>query len=381
VLSTVLGITPTVQAPPNDYCCGYKIGDIVIAPHRTADCGGVVFAFAHRFFAGDSAGTRTQNQRIKSPLLCRLSYGVNCAQLYPVGTTSRHIILGGVCSTDLERLVNSWIRMNWYVSAALAVVAALAIALLAYKKKTLTIDGALAAAAVGALIVIGAGWWGGVILLTFFVSSSALSIIRAKRKGTSTDRHSRGNRRDMVQVLANGGAAAVFAIVFGINEKPFAFAASAGAIAAANADTWATEIGGMSRQIPRLLFSRKRVEPGVSGGVTLAGFIASLAGAASIGLVAGLGIALGAVDLSKTAALVIASLTIGGLFGSIVDSVLGESVQAVYFCPTCNTETEDRVHKCGSETKRLRGIDGFNNDVVNAVATLSGALVAGLLTF
>ncbi len=271
--------------------------------------------------------------------------------------------------------------MNWFISATLAVLAASAIALLAYRRKTLTLDGALAAATVGALIVIGAGWWGGVILLTFFVTSSVLSILRARQGEPTTQRHARGSTRDAVQVLANGGIATAFAIIFGVTDEPVAFAAFAGAIAAANADTWATEIGGMSKQLPRMLFSWKRVEPGVSGGVTLAGTTASVAGATCIGVIAGLGIAMGAVDVDIGSARIVAALAVGGFAGSMVDSVLGETIQAVYFCAACNTETEDRVHKCGSETKRLRGIGGFNNDVVNAVATLSGAIVAGLLTF
>src|SRR3954471_6085523 len=130
--------------------------------------------------------------------------------------------------------------MNDLISAALAVASAVAIAFLAYRKQTLSIDGAIAAAAVGTMIVVGAGWWGGAILLTFFVTSSALSLIRARRSDAQPDRNKRGHQRDAVQVLANGGIAATFALVFGISARPWAFGAFAGAIAAANADTWAT---------------------------------------------------------------------------------------------------------------------------------------------
>jgi uncharacterized membrane protein len=71
---------------------------------------------------------------------------------------------------------------------------------------------------------------------------------------------------------------------------------------------------------------------------------------------------------------------VAGFVGSVVDSFLGASVQAVYLCPSCGVETENRVHHCGSEAKRLRGIGVINNDVVNVAATLSGAIVAGVLT-
>jgi uncharacterized protein (TIGR00297 family) len=270
--------------------------------------------------------------------------------------------------------------MNEFVSGAIAVAAAIAIAFVAYRKQTLSTDGAIAAAAVGALIVIGADWWGGVILLTFFVTSSALSLIRARQGDAQIDRHSRGHQRDAVQVLANGGVATAFALLFGLIDKPWAFGGFAGAIAAANADTWATEIGRMKGHNPRMLLSRKPVAPGASGGVTLAGILASLGGALSVGIVGGIGVAIGAVDISTSTALMIVALAIGGFVGSSVDSALGETVQAVYFCPFCQVETEDRVHNCGSETKLVRGFRVFNNDVVNACATLSGALVALLLT-
>lgn len=270
--------------------------------------------------------------------------------------------------------------MSEIISALAAVVAASGVALLAYRRRTLAMSGAVAAAIVGALIVIGAGWWGGLILITFFITSSAFSLMRARRRSGTSDRHARGHRRDAIQVAANGGLATLFAILYGLTDKPAVFAAFAGALAAANADTWATEIGGMSGQRPRLLLSGKRVEPGVSGGVTTAGLLASLAGAACIGLVAALGIALGLVDHAPGTVRILVALTIGGFVGSIVDSALGESVQAVYFCPVCEVETEERVHRCGNEAKRLRGNGVINNDAVNGLATLTGAVVAGLLT-
>jgi uncharacterized protein (TIGR00297 family) len=270
--------------------------------------------------------------------------------------------------------------MNSIVSAALAIVAALIIALFAYRRNTLSPSGALAATIVGALIVIGVGWWGGVILLTFFISSSALSLMSAKKRPKAIDRHARGHQRDAVQVLANGGIASVFAIAFGFNDSSFAFAAFAGALAAANADTWATEIGGMSGQAPRLILSGKSVAAGVSGGVTPAGLGASLAGGASIGLVAALGIAIGAIEHTSTPARIIVATTVAGFAGSVLDSVIGERWQAVFYCPVCNLETEDHVHRCGNQAKRLRGISVINNDAVNALATATGALVAGLLT-
>src|SRR5206468_12197817 len=92
----------------------------------------------------------------------------------------------------------------------------------------------------------------------------------------------RGPRRTARQVVANGGVAAVAAV---LGSWP----AAAAAIAAAAADTWATEIGAFSPLPPRLITSGRRVTRGTSGGITVLGTLGRVAGAA---LIAGLTTAL-----------------------------------------------------------------------------------------
>jgi uncharacterized membrane protein len=74
--------------------------------------------------------------------------------------------------------------------------------------------------------------------------------------------------------------------------------------------------------------------------------------------------------------LVIAALA-GGLAGSMMDSVLGATVQGSYRCPRCGKVTESRVHRCGTRTELIKGASWVNNDLVNTVATLVGAAVTG----
>jgi uncharacterized membrane protein len=71
------------------------------------------------------------------------------------------------------------------------------------------------------------------------------------------------------------------------------------------------------------------------------------------------------------------AITFAGLVGSLLDSILGATIQGIYRCPQCDKETERHpVHLCGSETTLIRGWRWLNNDLVNFIASVSGALTA-----
>jgi uncharacterized membrane protein len=146
-----------------------------------------------------------------------------------------------------------------------------------------------------------------------------------------------------------------------------------------NADTWATELGVLHRGRPRLLTTGRPVEPGTSGAISATGTAAALAGGALIGLAAaGFDLAAGAGPGAAVARLGVTALA--GLGGSLADSLLGATVQAIYYCDRCCQETERHPrHRCGAPTRRLRGWPWLNNDWVNAIASGAGALLAAAL--
>ena len=156
-----------------------------------------------------------------------------------------------------------------------------------------------------------------------------------------------------------------------------------GALATVNADTWATELGVLARGQPRLITSGHPVEVGTSGGVTVEGFAASLAGAMFIGVVgfvliqAAARATTGAWLLSDWVVVLVAAIS--GFLGSAFDSLLGATAQAIYYCDKCGVETERTRHRCGEPTRLIRGRRWLNNDWVNFLASLAGALVAGIL--
>ncbi|MCC6299242.1 MAG: DUF92 domain-containing protein [Anaerolineales bacterium] len=247
---------------------------------------------------------------------------------------------------------------------------ALLIASLAYRARSLSKSGALAAALLGTIIFgLGGVAWA-VLLLTFFITSSALSRAFKKRKQGLNEKYSKGDQRDAGQVFGNGGLAAAFVIVhYFFPESDIGWIGFAASLAAVNADTWATELGVLNPSAPRMITDlRKRVEKGTSGGISLVGTLASLAGSALIALLA---------SLMTDHWSHFLPITFSGLAGSLFDSFLGATVQAMYFCPKDSKETEKHpLHTCGTETVHLRGWKWLTNDWVNFACGVFGAAVA-----
>lgn len=257
------------------------------------------------------------------------------------------------------------------------VVAAAFVAYAAYRARSLSVSGAVAATVVGGAIVAGAGWWAGLVLVVYFASSSALSHISARRKPT-TDQV-RGKRRDAIQVLANGGVAALLALacILVSNSEAIQIGVYV-AIAAATADTWATELGRLGRRSPRLITTGRRAAPGTSGAISLAGTSAALLGAAFIAVLAIPGLRL-AENYTMPGIFAFLLVTLAGFGGAIVDSFLGATVQHRRWCPTCRLPTEQIVHTCNTRTEPVSGPEWLNNDTVNAAAIAAAAIVSLLV--
>ncbi len=242
----------------------------------------------------------------------------------------------------------------------------------AYKLGALSASGAAAAAVVGGMIFGLGGIAWATLLLIFFISSSLLSRSYALKKKSMRDKFAKGSRRDYGQVFANGGLAVVLVLAHRVTpDQEWLWIAFAGCMAAVTADTWATELGVLSPASPRLIMNGAVVSRGTSGGVTLMGYLASLAGAGIIGFAA----AMFTPTLPGVGVILIVIL--GGLAGTTIDSLLGATLQGIYYCPSCDKETESYpVHHCGTETTHLRGWQWLNNDLVNLVCSFVGAGVA-----
>lgn len=211
------------------------------------------------------------------------------------------------------------------------------VAAIAWRVRALTVGGAVAGTLIGGAIYgFGGVYWAG-LLLTFFATSSALT-----RAGREQKPAADSMGRTAAQVLANGAVAAAFAVAHSGSAALWITAGFAGAIAAATADTWATEIGLLSRTPPRLITTGRVCEPGQSGGITSLGTRGGIAGAGVIAL-------LGNVLLGTS----FLGVLVAGISAMIVDSLLGATLE-----------------------RRWRLV---TNDTVNLMTTTTGAVLATAL--
>ncbi|MBI4503175.1 MAG: DUF92 domain-containing protein [Gemmatimonadetes bacterium] len=279
---------------------------------------------------------------------------------------------------------------------ALGIALAPAIAILGFAAHWLTLDGALAASIIGAVVFGAGGIPAAVALVLFFVSGSVLSRLKVRgawcvvrgvagrdpgatpwpRSASPTHHAPRTTHqasegpRTARQVLANGfWAAAGSALV--PSTPLLGSAVVLGSLAAAQSDTWATEIGVRRGGEPRLVTTWARVPRGTSGAVSGIGTWGGIAGAvvlAAAGAVAG---------FSHRAAI---AGFIGGVLGMLADSLLGATIQGKFQCDGCNERTERRRHHCGRACRTVSGWKWLDNDGVNFLATGTGGSIAALLS-
>jgi len=245
----------------------------------------------------------------------------------------------------------------------------LLIAFVAYYKKSLTLSGFIAATIVGTIIFMFGSYIIWSLLIFFFVSSSILSKLHP-----SEDEK---NGRNYLQVLANSIVTLVFITLYYIFQDMVYMIVSVVAIAASTSDTWASEIGALSRSKPFSILTFKKMEKGLSGAVSVIGIIASLMGAIAISLLFS---TLYFINNSFEILLFFEYtiiIIIAGFLGSILDSYLGVLLQAKY-----QDIKTGKIKEFISNTENYILISGkkfITNNAVNFIMVLIISIITYLL--
>ncbi len=212
----------------------------------------------------------------------------------------------------------------------------------AIRFKKLTPAAAVTGGLLGAFLYLGCGIMGLALMALFFLLGTLSTSWKKERKQTLDGNAAHQPTRKTGQVVANAGVAAACSLLgFLLPDKSALFQTMmAGSFAAATADTLSSELGTVYGRRFFNILTLKPDQKGLDGVVSIEGTITGLAGAALIGLVYTL----------KEQHLLI--LTIAGFIGNIFDSILGATLERKGF---------------------------LNNDMVNFLNTLTGALTAAVL--
>jgi uncharacterized protein (TIGR00297 family) len=247
--------------------------------------------------------------------------------------------------------------------------------LISAKLKLLTKGGMYAALFIGALVAIFGGLTWLSLLLAFYLAAGALTRFRYRIKLEKGTAETKGGARSWTNVFANGGVAALFAVFEGAFTGGIYFGGFLGALSSAASDTLATEVGTLYPNEPRMITRlRRKVKAGTSGALSPYGELGIVVAAILLGVVA-FAFHIESWSLPK---MLLVSVS-AGFVGSTSDSLLGATLQARYYCPTCEEETESNPHKCSSECRLIRGTRFLNNHSVNLVSTMVGGLVGVVL--
>lgn len=256
----------------------------------------------------------------------------------------------------------------------IGLICSLIIIFLGFKKGMLSTGGSIAAIVLGTCVYYFGGIFLSAIMVTFFLSSSILTSFKKGLKLNLKEVHEKEGKRDVFQVAANGAFGIIYGGLFYYTGNKVFMLGYAVLFAAAASDTWASEIGVLSKLEPKSIIDFKPMERGLSGGISILGIAASIFGAGFISIVF-LIFYLLIYGISVESLILFAFVAVFGFSGSIIDSLLGALLQGKYRCKICGKHTEKRTHH-GEATELISGIRIINNDVVNIVSTFVASILA-----
>ncbi|RWS10469.1 transmembrane protein 19-like protein [Dinothrombium tinctorium] len=282
--------------------------------------------------------------------------------------------------------------VRWLASFAIPT----AIDIWGLSRRSLDWSGALAGLIIGFILTL-SNYCFSASLFAFFVTSSRATKYKQSLKKKFEAEHKEGGQRNWVQVICNGGVACELAILYMIErgiagEIPINFIhdynaswfaiAVLGALSCCNGDTWASELGTvLSKQEPRLITTLQKVPKGTNGGVTVIGLFVSAAGGLVIGAAFYLALLLSvnrdilAISPPQWPIIVIGLFC--GLLGSVIDSLLGATLQY----SGLDTETGKIVENKGEKVRYISGIRLLDNHSVNLLSGLITAIIAPYFSF
>lgn len=316
-----------------------------------------------------------------------------------------------------------------------------------YRKGSLSLDGAVTASIVGYASMANPFIGYGLTLITFYLAGSRATKFKARvkeqlethaslasaaeRKTNSAERDTSSGNRNAVQVLCNSATAVIACVAFSALNRGVAHPdplakgslmvlsgagvevvvsnllltlVVSGHYAACMGDTLASELGILSRSQPRLVTQPWRTVPkGTNGGVSALGLAVSALGGTLIGIVQSLSLLAHYHFSSSTTSAtsftsrgfepylkLTALLTAAGFAGSLIDSLLGATLQQTLYNKASGRvlvgNMTDVLHgkkqdDPEAQWEKVTGWNVFDNNAVNFVASAATAALTAWYGF
>ena len=244
--------------------------------------------------------------------------------------------------------------------------AALAILVYASRKEAITPDGMVAALLTAVTLYTLGGFLLGFSLILFFILGTGVSKMKTKEKTEAEKTQEHTGARNWKQVLANSLPSVILSWIYFFTEEPIYLFLAFTVFSAAASDTFSSEIGMMSKGRVFHILTGKPLPMGVSGGVTLQGLVAGIVGSVLLSLP--ILLAFGPEEYLLGVLL--------GFFGTIIDSVLGASLQRKY------EDVSGKLQDIPAHAMDLpkKGFRLVSNNAVNLLSLTLVAIVGYVVT-
>ncbi|OJT08560.1 Transmembrane protein 19 [Trametes pubescens] len=304
---------------------------------------------------------------------------------------------------------------------------ACALSLHGLRKRSLSPSGAAAAFFVGYTMLAVPLRTFGVALIIFYLAGSRATKVGKALKTKLEEGHQEAGYRNAAQVLCNSLSAAVAALLWSAlyeanswpsklyeaanlsevaaaPKLPYDFSqwcpltpppsaswsrpllfVTLGHFACCLGDTLASELGILSRSPPILITTLKVVPPGTNGGLSKTGTLASLMGGLIMGITIAASLVVQSTACRSAWMSVVPPLLLWGTFagglGSLVDSLLGATLQQTRFLNSTKRILTDEAPEPAkdADVKVVSGYNLLTNNQVNLISSIATAVILGVL--
>lgn len=154
--------------------------------------------------------------------------------------------------------------------------------------------------------------------------------------------------------------------------------AALGGMSSALGDTLSSELGPLSSEEPILIINPAKIVPkGTNGGVTIAGLLAASLGGVLIGVAAFLAQSI-FLGVATSQWPIILFCTYAGLIGSVIDSVLGATLQYSGY-DHLKKRIVSETNNTSNYVEHISGLGVLNNHEVNLISVATTSLLVAFL--